>query len=373
MITVVEAVLEGLGRGSVYALIAIGFVIIFKSSHVISFAQPGFMIAGVVLITYLVQAPFLGFWTALALGAVLIGLLALGVERTVIRPMVGRPIFAIAIITIALDIIIRTVAHGFIGTDVRHVNDPWGRTRAEFSQLQVRHLLVLAAIAVAVALVLWLSRTDRMSAHLFHAGTATVRQRHLAVLMIVGATVAFVVWLFRFSTVGQAVLLSYGPVSMERRHIASVITAALLVTLLLAFFRYTRIGLAMRAVAQDQEAALAQGVSVSAVFAVSWALAGGLAAVAGGFAASGVSVDNTFWLIALFALPVIILGGLDSLEGAVIAGLVIGAAQSVFARFPDLLSWLVHNPSVIVPWLVMVIVLIIRPYGLFGTREVERV
>lgn len=296
MITVVEAVLEGLGRGSVYALIAIGFVIIFKSSHVISFAQPGFMIAGVVLITYLVQVPFFGFWAALLVGALLIALLALGIERTVIRPMVGRPVFAIAIITIALDIMIRTIAHAFIGANVRHVNDPWGRNRVDF-----------------------------------------------------------------------------GPVSMEQRHVAAVLTAGVLVLLLLAFFRYTRIGLAMRAVAQDQEAALAQGVSVGAVFAVSWALAGGLAAVAGGFAASGVSVDNTFWFIALYALPVIILGGLDSLEGAVVAGLIIGVAQSIFARFPDLLSWLVQNPSVIVPWLVMVLVLILRPYGLFGTREVERV
>jgi branched-chain amino acid transport system permease protein len=296
MITFVEAVLEGLGRGSVYALIAIGFVIIFKSSHVISFAQPGFMIAGVVLITYLVQVPFLGFWSALLLGAVLIALLALGIERAVIRPMVGRPIFTIAIITIALDIMIRTIAHGFIGANVRHVHDPWGVSR-----------------------------------------------------------------------------VALGPVSMQQRHVAAVLTAAVLVVALLAFFRFTRIGLAMRAVAQDQEAALAQGVSVGAVFAISWALAGGLAAVAGGFAASGASVDNTFWLIALYALPVIILGGLDSLEGAVLAGLIIGVAQSVFARFPDLLSWLVHNPSVIVPWLVMVLVLIIRPYGLFGIREVERV
>jgi len=296
MITFAEVVLEGLGRGSVYALIAIGFVIIFKSSQVISFAQPGFMIAGVVLITYLVQVPFLSFWPALALGAVLIALLALGIERAVIRPMVGRPIFAIAIITIALDIIIRTIAHGFIGANVRHVADPWGRSR-----------------------------------------------------------------------------VSFGPVSMEQRHLAAVLTATVLVVLLLAFFRFTRIGLAMRAVAQDQEVALAQGVSVGAVFAISWGLAGGLAAVAGGFAASGASVDNTFWLIALYALPVIILGGLDSLEGAVLAGLIIGVAQSIFARFPDLLSWLVENPSVIVPWLVMVLVLVLRPYGLFGTREVERV
>jgi branched-chain amino acid transport system permease protein len=291
-----EVVAEGLGRGSVYALIALGFVIIYKSSRVISFAQPGFMIAGVVLVTYLVQVSWLGFWGAMVLGAALIGLLALGIERTVIRPMIGRPIFAIAIITIGIDIIIRTVAHAYIGPLVRHVGDPWGRS-----------------------------------------------------------------------------LLHIGPIRMEQRHLAAVITAAALVALLFVFFRYTRMGLAMRAVSEDQEAALAQGVSVGAVFAVSWALAGGLAAVAGTFAAAGVSVDNTFWPIALYALPVIILGGLDSLPGAVVAGLAIGVLRAHADAYPDDWSWLGRNPSVIVPWLVMVLVLIVRPYGLFGTREVERV
>lgn len=296
MIDLLEAVADGLGRGSVYALIGLGFVIIFKSSHVISFAQPGFMIAGVVLVSYLVEVPWLGFWGAMAVGAVLIGLLGLGMERAVIRPMIGRPIFAIAIITIGMDVIIRTVAHAYIGPLVRHVNDPWG----------------LQTTAI-------------------------------------------------------------GPVDVQQRHIAAVLTTAVLVALLFAFFRYTRTGLAMRAVAQDQEVALAQGVSVGAVFALSWALAGALAAVAGSFAAAGVSVDNTFWPIALYALPVIILGGLDSLEGAVLAGVAIGVLQSLAANYPDALSWLGQNPSVIVPWLVMVLVLIVRPYGLFGTREVERV
>ena len=291
-----EAVADGLRRGSVYTLIALGFVIIYKSSRVISFAQPGFMIAGVVLVTYLVQVSWLGFWGAMALGAILVALLALGIERTVIRPMVGRPVFAIAIITIGLDIILRTVAHAYIGINVRHVNDPWGLSTVEL-----------------------------------------------------------------------------GPITVQQRHVATVLTTAVLVTVLFAFFRYTRMGLAMRAVSEDQEGALAQGVSVGAVFALSWAMAGGLAAVAGSFAATGVSVDNTFWPVALYALPVIILGGLDSLEGAVIAGVIIGVVQSLAAHYPSYLSWLGNNPSVIVPWLVMVLVLIVRPYGMFGTREVERV
>ncbi len=296
MSNLLEAVADGLGRGSVYTLIALGFVIIYKSSRVISFAQPGFMIAGVVLVTYLVQLSWLGFWGAMALGAILVALLALGIERTVIRPMVGRPVFAIAIITIGLDIVVRTVAHAYIGINVRHVNDPWGLSTVEL-----------------------------------------------------------------------------GPITVQQRHVATVLTTAVLVTVLFAFFRYTRMGLAMRAVSEDQEVALAQGVSVGAVFALSWAMAGGLAAVAGTFAAAGVSVDNTFWPIALYALPVIILGGLDSLEGAVVAGVIIGVVQSLAAHYPSYLSFLGNNPSVIAPWLVMVLVLIVRPYGMFGTREVERV
>lgn len=296
MTDVLNGVAAGLGTGSAYALIALGWVIIYKCSRVISFAQPGLMIAGVVLITYLVEISWLGFWGALVLGALLIAAVGLAIERTVIRPMIGRPIFAIAIITIGLDIILRTVAHGFIGPLVRQVRDPWGLT----------------------------------SVHI-------------------------------------------GPVAVQQRHIAAVLTATVLVVALFLFFRYTRMGLAIRAVSEDQEVALAQGISVGAVFATSWALAGGLAAVAGTLVAAGENVDNTFWPVALYALPVIILGGLDSLVGAVVAGLGIGVAQSLIATYPHVLSWLVTNPFVIVPWIVMVLVLIVRPYGLFGTREVERV
>ncbi|QSB13708.1 branched-chain amino acid ABC transporter permease [Natronosporangium hydrolyticum] len=296
MISLLEVVFRGLGQGSIYALIALGFVIIYKSSRVISFAQPGFMIAGVVLVTYLVQIPWLGFFAAVVVAALLTAGFALGVERTVIRPMIGRPVFAIAIITIALDIVIRTVAHAGIGINVRHVGDPWGLTNT-----------------------------------------------------------------------------SLGPLTVQQRHLAAVITAAVLVTALFLFFRYTRIGLAMRAVAEDQEVALAQGVGVGMVFALSWAMAGGLAAVAGAFAAAGRSVDPQFWLIALTALPVIILGGLDSLVGAVVAGLAIGVVQALAAAYPAYVAFLGSNASLIVPWLVMLLVLVVRPYGLFGTREVERV
>jgi branched-chain amino acid transport system permease protein len=294
MVDVIEAVIRGLGLGSIYALLALGFVIIFKATRVISFAQPAFMLTGAVMVTYLV-GPF-GFFGALVAATVLTGMLALGVERVAVRPMVGRPAFVVAIITLGVDVVVRVVATGFIGINVRQVGDPWGLSTVEV-----------------------------------------------------------------------------GGVSIQQRHIAVFATAAVLVTALFAFFRFTPMGLAMRAASEDQEAALAHGVSVGSVFALSWAMAGGLAAVAGTFVGVGENVDNLMWRVALTALPVIILGGLDSLAGAVIGGLVVGVLQELAANYQSHVPWLGGNVSVITPYVVMLLVLLVRPYGLFGTREVERV
>ncbi|WP_117208987.1 branched-chain amino acid ABC transporter permease [Allorhizocola rhizosphaerae] len=289
-----ESVVRGLGRGSVYALLALGFVIIFKATRVISFAQPAFMLAGAVMVTYLVGP--LGFWGALAAATVLTGLLALGVERTAVRPMVGRPAFVVAIITLGVDIAVRVIVNAYIGNDVRQVGDPWGLSRVELAGLII-----------------------------------------------------------------------------EKRDVARIVTAAVLVAALFAYFRFTRMGLAMRAASYDQEAAMAQGVSVGGVFAVSWAMAGGLAAVAGTFVAVGENVDGLMWTIALVALPVIILGGLDSPAGAVLGGVIVGVLQELVAGYQSHFPWLGGNISVITPYVVMLIVLLVKPYGLFGTREVERV
>jgi branched-chain amino acid transport system permease protein len=228
---------------------------------------------------------------------VLTGVLGLAVERVAVRPMVGRPVFTIAIITLGIDIAVRVVVNGFIGINVRQVSDPWGLST----------------------------------------------------------------WTLP------------GGIVVEQRHVAVALATAALVAGLFAFFRYTRMGLAMRAASYDQEAALAQGVSVGAVFAVSWFMAAALAAVAGTFAAIGGGVSESLWIVALVALPVIILGGLDSLPGAVLGGLIIGTVQEVAATYQGEVPWLGGNFSVVTPWVVMLLVLLVRPYGLFGTREVERV
>lgn len=295
MVEFLQSLVGGLGTGSVYALLALGFVIIYKATQVISFAQPAFMLAGATVASYL--AGPVGFYLAVILSAVAIAMVALGAERVAVRPMVGRPVFVVAIITLGIDVVVRVITNAFIGTDVRSVGDPW-----------------------------------------------------------------------KLDTIG------IGDVLVQERHVAMLVTTGVLVAALFLFFKYTRMGLAMRASALDQEAALAQGVSVGSVFATSWAIAGGLAAIAGVFVATGAGVDQSMWIVALKALPAIILGGLDSLAGAVVGGLTVGVVESLVATYQsDLAPWLGDNFSVVSPYVVMLLVLLVKPYGVFGTREVERV
>lgn len=303
MSDLLEAVLRGLGTGSVYALLALAFVIIYKATRVISFAQPAMMLTGAVVTSYLTPAigfvlfTGLSFFISVALAALITALLALVVERLAIRPMVGKEVFAVAIITIGIDIAIRVVVNGFIGLGARPIGFPWGLDRVELFglQVQIRHLVMMATVAVVVVL-------------------------------------------------------------------------------LYLFFQKTRYGLAMRAAAFDQEAAMTQGVSVGAVFAMSWAMAGALAAVAGSLLATGAGVDRQLWLVALAALPAIILGGLDSLEGAVIGGLAVGVVEALVGTYQrEYAPWLGDNVALVSPYVLMLLVLLAKPYGIFGTPEVRRV
>lgn len=297
MTDLAEAVLRGLGVGSIYALLAVGFVIIYKSMQVISFAQPALMVTGGVLVSYLRFEFGLTFWLALPLAMLLTAVVALIVERLAMRPMIGKPVFVVAIITIGVDIALRIVVNRFIGLGARQVGDPWGLT--------VRDL---------------------------------------------------------------------GAVNVQERYLWMILVTAVVVSALFAFFKYSRVGLAMRATAFDQEVALAQGISVGQVFALSWIIAGALAALAGTFAGTRAGIDQQTWVLGLKALPAIILGGLDSVGGAVIGGLAVGVVEALVSRYQGAyFPWLGQNFSLVSPYVLMLIVLMVRPYGLFGTPEVERV
>ncbi len=298
MTTFLQATVAGLSLASIYMLLALGFVIIYKSMQVLSFAHPAIMLFAAYMVSWMAIDKQLNFWLALALGVVAAGVMGWLAERVAVRPMIGKPLFAIAILTIGLDIAIRTPVNNLIGVNIRSVGDPWG-----FGTLQL------------------------------------------------------------------------GDVVIQHRSIAMVVTAFIVGSLLFAFFRFSRVGLAMRATAIDQEVALAQGISVGRIFSLAWIMAGGMAALAGTFASSDLSgLTQSTYIVALKALPAIVVGGLDSIGGAVVGALIIGLAEAYTATYQSqYLGFLGGNFSQVVPYLVLLIVLLIKPYGLFGTEEVERV
>lgn len=305
-----NALTSGIALGGIYAMLALGFVIIFKATQVVNFAHGAIAALGAYFVAYFatvleVPARWMGdtptwiSWSlavVLAMGATaIVGMIA---ERVTIRPMIGEPLFAVAMITLGLDLIIRTFTNDLMDNDVNGLGDPWGAAFWNVGGVRIAHTQVVT-VGVLIAVVL----------------------------------------------------------------------------LLVVFFR-SRTGIAMSATAFDQEAAMAQGISVGRIFATAWAIGAALAALGGLFAsvaprAAGVSPVTAF--IAFRAFPVVIIGGLDSISGAIIAGLMVGVAEVFAGVYLGSVSWLGIGFSGIVPWLLMMAVLIVKPYGLFGTEEVRRV
>jgi branched-chain amino acid transport system permease protein len=288
----------GLALGSLYALVALGFVVIYKATGVINFAQGGLVVLGAYLTYNAHRTWHLPFWLAIVVATLLCALVGAAVERVVLRRMVGQPVFAVIMVTIGLLFVIEQGVTSVWGFDRLDLGDPWG----------IRRLLV-GDVALAVKDV-W------------------------TIGLVAGTLAAFFV-----------------------------------------FFRYSRLGVAMRATAFDQEAAIANGISARRIFALAWAIAAAVATVAGVMLASGgggVRPDIEF--VALVAFPAIILGGLDSPAGAVVGGLVIGLTQVLTAGYQARwFPWLGGGFDAVMPYVVMIVILMIRPYGLFGTREVRRV
>jgi branched-chain amino acid transport system permease protein len=292
-----QLIVAGVALGFQYALIALGFVIIFKATHVINFAQGGFVMLGAYVayqFTNLWGLPFIiGVPLAMVVGA-FTGLL---VERVVLRRMVGKPLFALIMITVGLLFIIQEICSSLWSSDSLEVTDPWG----------------LDTIDVAGVII---------------------------------------------------------PV----RNIWAIGLAGLVLGAFFAFFRFSKLGLAMRATALDQEAALAQGMSSKKVVATAWAIAGAVAALAGVIVVADKPLDLTIQFVAILAFPAVILGGLDSPGGAVVGGIIIGITQTLTAGYqPQYAEFLGDHFDAVMPYVVMVVILLVRPYGLFGTPEVKRI
>ena len=293
-----QLVIAGIAVGLQYALVALGFVVIYKATHVINFAQGSFVMLGAYLTYQFATVWGLPFPVGVAIAIVLVGLVGIVIERLILRKMVGQPAFALIMITFGLVFIIAEVCSTIWGYESLNLGDPWGIDTVEVAGLVIQVKNIWATI------------------------------------------------------------------------LASVVLAAFF-----AFFRFSKLGLAMRASALDQEAALAQGMSASRVVMTAWAIAGGVAALAGVIIAAGPGqLAPTVQFVALLAFPALILGGVDSPGGAVLGGIIIGITQQLTAGYQNQYApFLGENFQSVMPYVVMVLILLIRPYGLFGTREVKRI
>ena len=293
-----QLVISGLMLGCIYGLIAMGFVIVFKATNVVNFAHASVVMLGAFLVAKWHGS--LGFFGAIGAAALTCALAAVARDIAFLRPLRDRVrgVDALAIMTIALNILLGTALVRAVGNDLLPPGAPWGAD----------------------------------TTHVFGAAIPQAR-------------------------------------------IGAAVVAVVLIAIFYVVFTRTNWGVAMRAAASDPEAAALMGIRLGVVAGASWAVAGALAAIGGAFFVSfpAGGVSNVTGLLALSAIPVAVLGGLDSTAGAIVAGLVIGVAQELAAGYQDSLSFLGRGLSNVIPYVVLFVVLLWRPTGLFGTREVTRV
>ena len=291
-----QLLLSGVALGAVYALIALGFVIVFKATQVVNFALAGLLMVGTYWVARFRTVDGYPFLVAVVLGvAVAVALL---VERVFVRPVVRRSVVAVAIMTIGVDVVLQTEITRRLGIDIVPVGDPWQSATVERFGITVPQTRV-AALAVA--------------------------------LVVLGG---FFAW-----------------------------------------SKFSDWGIAVRASAENPQTAELMGVRLGRVSATVWLIAAVLAVLAGvflsAFPAPGVSPTTS--AAALRAFPAAILGGLDSTGGALVGGLLIGVAETLTLGYQDQLSFLGEGFSSVMPYVVMVGVLLVRPTGLFGATEATRV
>jgi branched-chain amino acid transport system permease protein len=296
--TFFQLLVAGLALGCIYALVALGFTIIYRASQVINFAQGSFLLLGAYFVSWFTLDRSYPFAVAALLALAITAVVGVVFQLVVLRFTVGQPVFTVVMITIGLNIALEGAVPAMFGSTQRSIGDPWGSSA-----------------------------------------------------------------------------VSLGSVVINWDKLFTIVVTLLILGMFFAFNRFSRYGLAMRATAMDEEAAMAVGVPTRRVHAMAWGLAGAVATV-GGFFLAGFpnSLSPGIDAIALRAFPAIILGGLDSPLGAVVGGVIIGLVEELTAGYqPNYASWLGNNFYSVAPYIVMILVLLVRPYGLFGQRPAERV
>ena len=291
-----QLIISGLVVGSIYSAVALGFTIIYKATRVVNFAQGELLMVGAYVCFAFVTQMGIPFWAALLLTILFGMVLALFVERLILRPMIGEPIISIIMVTIGLSLVLRSLVTAIWGNDIL-VYEP---------KLFPQETVTLAGVPISLEFI----------------------------------------WCF--------------------------VLSMFLLAVFSAFFKFSKAGVAMRATAFNQQVAQSMGISVKYIFALSWVISAVVSGIGGVLIGNINGINSSLYHFGLKVFPATILGGLDSILGAALGGLIIGLLENLsdgfFKSYLDL-----SGVKEVAPYVILVIILMIKPYGLFGTKEIERV
>lgn len=290
-----QLVINGLIVGTLYGVVAMCFVLIYKSTQVVNFAQGEFLLVGAWICWWVLTDLAMPFWIGFLATLAFMMLFGFLIQVVVLRPLIGEPIISVIMVTIGMSIFFQALMNWIFGV---------------FAQ--------------------------------------------------------------PFPPVFEVEIVNVGGLNVETAYMMSLVISVVIMVAFGWFFKYSKMGLAMRATAFDQQVAQSLGVSIKKVFAISWAISAMVSAVAGVVMGIVNGVSSSLAFIGIKVFPAVIVGGLDSIIGAIIGGIIIGVLENV-AQFVDseILNW--GNMFTIAPFYVLVIILMIKPYGLFGTEEIERI
>jgi len=294
MIYLVQNVMSGLITGGAYALLALGFVIVYKTSGVLNFAVGELLFLMSVTIWLLLVPLGLPPWVAIIFALAIGGIFGFLIEWSIMRPLMGQPLFAMIVATLGLASLCSGIAGGLTGG------------------------------------------TMQSYPHIFPTGTVSIGEINLSI----EASLIF----------GIAVILIIG---------------------FYLFFQYAGLGLEMRAIADGHNIARSLGLNVSKSMAVAWAIGIAMCTIGGFLLAVVCGVDANLATMGLKVFPVVLLGGLESVPGAIVGGLIIGVAEALASAYLD--PYVGGGMREVFPFVVLLIVLMIRPYGLFGLKRIERI
>lgn len=291
----VQLIVNGLIIGTLYGVVAMCFVLIYKSTQIVNFAQGEFLLIGAWVCWWMLTYWQLPFWIGFPVTLAFMMVFGVLLQVIVLRPMIGEPIISVIMVTIGLSI--------FFSAMMKWIFGVWAKPYPEVFGTKAVNILGL---------------------------------------------------------------------NVQTPYVMSMVISLLIMAGFAWFFKFSRLGLAMRATAFNQQVAQSLGISVKSVFAMAWAISAMVSALAGVVVGmvNGVSSALSFFGIKVF--PVVILGGLDSIVGAILGGLIIGVLENV-AEFVDSQYLNVGNLYTVAPFYALIVILMIKPYGLFGTRQIERV